>query len=184
MAFRRSLSGKSYKVLVDCVNCGKQVECDTSEDNCYWCGNPVRIKVNSGQKAGNSRVLGIQVSQKTTEEAEMRKGGNLQAKHRFIEEHKAEIIADFISLGAKEMLVRWEVSASGWATIKRRWAAEIEEARGKAPETVVIEKTSPASQPLDYKQLYYQLLENYKGYRQAVLDICGQKPIEDNSKKE
>lgn len=172
----------------DCVNCGKQVLIESNDDICYWCGKPARVKVIEAVEV-SAEIGQLDENSEKLKEVDMKRGGSNQAKHRFIEENKAEIIADLVSLGKKAMLGKWGISASGWVNLKKRWAADIETAGKAAPATVVVRKKSsierngPTSKPLDYKQLYCQLFEEYKGYRQAIQDVFGQ-GIEVNSKKE
>ena len=179
-------------MLVDCVNCGKQAECDTYDDTCYWCGKPVRKKVKDIAEIAPTSLPPIAEAtekmasgEKSSKEVAMRKGGNLQAKHRLIEEHKAEIIADFVSLGKKVMLKKWDISGSGWNTIKKRWKGDIEAAGGsiarqpRAPKQLKVAVQSP-KEPVE--SAFRELAARFDGYRQAVLDIFGN--VESDSKKE
>jgi len=96
--------------------------------------------------------------------------GDAHARHKYIEEHKAEIIADFVKLGTKAMLGQWGISAGGWTNIQKRWAVDIEAVHKGSPEA----KKAPTDVPFDYERVYHELQARFEGYRQAVLDILGQ----------
>ena len=51
------------------------------------------------------------------------------ARHKYIEEHKAEIIDSFLAGGYDEVKRVWAISSAGWYTTKKRWAADIEARR-------------------------------------------------------
>ena len=185
-------------MLVDCVNCGKQAECDTYDDTCYWCGKPVRKKVKDIAEIAPTSLPPIAEAtekmasgEKSSKEVAMRKGGNFYAKHRLIEEHKAEIIADFVSLGKKVMLKKWDISGSSWSTIKKRWKGDIEAAGGSIAKQLRVPsigdkrrkgyKAEGWTEPVNGRE-YAELAARFDGYRQAVLDIFGN--VESDSKKE
>lgn len=191
MVLASSLHGEENRMLmlIDCVNCGKQVEVDSKDDICYWCQKPAQIKVNEKQiKECIKEVIKV-----------VKKGGKMWAKHVEIETQKAEIIADFVALGANEMLRKWQISASGWNTIKKRWSKDIEAAVRDAPRrksykdegfplpqelksgslTGKVNKGKPElSEAIDWQQEYEELQQHFEGYRQAVLDIFGQSSVD------
>ena len=132
-------------------------------------------------------------------EPDMSKGLDVHAKHLFIEEHRADIIADYLTIGTTELLEKWKLSVSGWRPIKKRWATDIETAKQKFP--VIAEavkkirvpavgdkrrkgyKAEGWSDPVKGRE-YAELKARYDGYRQAVLDIFGQQNVEVNPEKE
>jgi len=129
----------------------------------------------------NRQINGMKEEYKMVPE-QKKKGGNMHQKHRDIESHKAEIIADFIKLGSVAMLEKWGISASGWCTIKKKWAADIVAAGGSIVPAVPVpkpkvNKDSPELS-IDWQQEYIELASYTRGYRQAVLDVFGQKSID------
>ena len=156
---------------VDCVNCGKQVSIEPSDDVCYWCHNPALIKVSEKKLEENIK------------EAKMGTGGNRQAKHRFVEEHKSEIIADYLSLGKEKILEKWEISGSGWIAMQKRWKSDIETASKDVATKVdkkLTKKLTREKPVRDYQKKYRELLSRHEGYRQAILDTHGQVEVKPN----
>jgi hypothetical protein len=52
-------------------------------------------------------------------------GGSNAAKHKFVEDHRSEIVHDLVELGEKAMLKKWNLSPTGWDHIAKRWQIEI-----------------------------------------------------------
>jgi hypothetical protein len=50
---------------------------------------------------------------------------NTWKKHEYFEAHKAEIIADIISLGASKGLDKWGMSKGAWTTARRQWREDL-----------------------------------------------------------
>lgn len=52
---------------------------------------------------------------------EKHKGGDTHKRHEFIEKNKDQIIIDLATLGEKKTLAKWNISESGWFTIRKQW---------------------------------------------------------------
>lgn len=58
--------------------------------------------------------------------AEKKKQGSKWERHQYLEEHKAEIIADYKVLGRKGLIEKWGLSETGWdSLIRKRWAPDV-----------------------------------------------------------
>lgn len=66
--------------------------------------------------------------------------GSQHERHRYLEEHKDEILADYENSGQEKMLEKWHISLSGWLNIRERWLGQEEE----RPKTKAADKVSGA----------------------------------------
>ena len=158
--------------LIDCVNCGKQVLVRSKNDTCYWCGKPASKK-----------------------EVEVMQHKNLIQKHERLEQNREEITKDFYCLGVKATAEKWGFGLSTWygpRGLRVRWSIDISRISkgkgGRRKGTVVGKKvggteaihegTAESPDKVDWEQKYKDLGRCFDGYRQAVLDMCGQKVVD------
>lgn len=140
---------KSFR-LRGCKNCGGDLYFD-EEDNvwkCLQCEHPAK-----GIMAEKTTVATVE----KTAIPDMA-GWDNRKKGRFYKEHKGEILADCESLGIGKMLLKWQLSLSGWVGIRRRW--------GIKPRPRLIKEKGELGQGESPKEL-----EWLRGYHQAVRDI-------------
>jgi hypothetical protein len=63
------------------------------------------------------------------------KGGTaMRERHKYIEDHKSEILIDVVELGTSAALKKWDISFSGWFTIRKRWGLANEGYKQAAPD--------------------------------------------------
>lgn len=129
---------------VDCANCGKQTLMDTPGDKCIWCGKSPYKKEGTMQEHSPS---------------ELKKMG-IREKHRFIEEHKEEIIRDARRLKKREILKKWDISSTTFYKLKKLYAPELLRQNEE-------EKTDDLPEALTEHERYLILL----GYQMAVREF-------------
>ncbi len=126
--------------LIECPNCGKQIESDFSPgEKCYWCGNVIRplntvketsrevteMSENVSKTAENSPADPIPPKPDTTGLNPRQRNSLI---HDYYEENKERILAEFNLLPPEEqelatnsMTKRWEIGSSAWSVIRARW---------------------------------------------------------------
>ena len=56
------------------------------------------------------------------------RGGGKYERHRYLESHRDEIVADLVGLGRGGMIKKWHISSAGWYKLKQRWGVGIAKA--------------------------------------------------------
>lgn len=167
-------------VWIDCINCGKQVIWEAGDDKCIWCGKSARVK-----DPGVVLLAPVKITKEVAVEVQgeerniMSNKGHAHERHRFIEEHKAEIIADYWAMTSGEFKTKWDLSSSGWSTIRKRWAADVELAKPaefpKKRKGNSVSNSRPKVGKTTPQPNYEMLQAEYDGYRKAILDVFGVK---------
>ena len=146
---------------------------------CMMCSKPETWKpppVIEDKLVGPKKMTKPKKIQKEAQMVEQKTGKRVDAheRHRYIEEHKAEIIDAYLAGGAVAVKAQFGVSPGGWHTIQKRWAADIE-ARRLGGDKGQPEKELITEVGMDYKFKYMEMKAWSDGYRQCVLDIDSRK---------
>jgi len=159
--------------LIECPNCGKQVETNGSPgEKCYWCNQPLQKPVFNKEK-GEDGVEPIH-GQRTA-----KRGGNTRERSRYYLQHQREIIVTFLQNGYGPLYTQWGITRGTWSQsqpvgLQRRWHEEIvkvaKELGIEYDYDIHLKKVKPKakSRPEGVLNMDY-----WVGYRQAVLDIFG-----------
>ena len=81
----------------------------------------------------------------------------------YYEQHKDEIMADYISLGLNALLGKWHMAALTWGKLRKEWGIE---GKRRGPKKRL---ASEGASPLTEHERYLVLL----GYQQAMREILG-----------
>lgn len=96
--------------LVDCANCGQQVEIEGPEDTCYWCGK------NASKK---------EIIMAETEERAVPPKPKKRRKHwEYFDQNQEAIVADYRSMKLVDFFKRWAITSSSWTKLKKKWGVE------------------------------------------------------------
>ena len=98
---------------------------------------------------------------------------------KYLDENREEILADRVSIGHGKALEKWNISTNVWVYTARRWKMagydipdlrnrDNAKFRGTAPDQRTTESEHSSESGIDWKL-------KYESYRQAVLDIFGNK---------
>lgn len=147
----------SFDIVVECVNCGKQVLIDGPEDICYWCH----------KNASKEEVIMVMAERAVPPRP------NRRANHpAYYEENKEAILADFTALKLLDFLKKWKISTFTWQKLKRKW--EIKSKQTGRPNTrpgnlnaTAKHSTGDVDVSLTEHERYLILL----GYQQAVREF-------------
>jgi hypothetical protein len=85
-------------------------------------GDPNYVDPEPVSKPGEKVNQNVDGNPTSDAKVKRHKGGTaMKERHKYIEDHKAEILKDMAELGTSAALKKWDISSSGWFTIRKRW---------------------------------------------------------------
>jgi len=148
--------------LVDCVNCGKQVEINGPEDICYWCGKNASKKEDIMQENKERTVETGAIPPKP------KKRGKVW---EYFDQNREAMVADYHSMKLMDFFKKWAITSNTWLRLKKKWGVENKgKKRPKKPKkttTKAVKKTTSEDVALTEHERYLILL----GYQQAVREF-------------
>lgn len=184
--------------LTTCRNCGKQVFLDGEdglEEKCYFCGKPaLKKEANIMSAKEETKIATTTLDEKSAlPPVPPRPENSRYGSRRYYDDNREAILKDRAALGEKAMCRRWGISQATWICkrkdgsllgIAARWGISpagkaSKSAKPKKEKMTAIVKGPPPRPSGEVPYCPSKLCPNcelaieYRGYRQAVRDMAG-----------
>lgn len=149
---------------VNCANCGRQVNIESRDDKCYFCGLPARKRVLAAPSEAINKKEDIMAKENGTIEAVPLRSKRRKTHELYFEQNKEAMLADYRSMRLLDFYKRWSVCSTTWHKLKQRWDIKSKwESTGLEPSKPPRDELQGLTEHEHYLVLF--------GYRMAVREL-------------